>query len=361
MRELKNRADRGIDSHDHMISIIVPVYNVEKYLHDFFDSILSQTFEDFKLFIVNDCSVDSSLAIAQSYQEENPDKVEVLSTAQNSGVAAARNYALDNCNISGKYVMFLDSDDYVEPVFLERLFSAAEESGVNVTICGFDRIDGETGAVLGQDMCSNPDKEINNIYESDIIAYNRFCLWNKLYKRDLVINSRFPDELYEDIFWFLRILPEIKSVAFINEALYHHRIRRQSLGTFVSTESFYGIIEDYRKFSEEYQSCIEYYHAYVPLLELVVFVRCGIGATCRTARNDFRLMRRYSKISCTALDECYPGWRKNKFLSFAICKKRGRMGMVIWLASILHKIKLFPLFLLAYSLYIKLRKYEPGW
>ena len=114
-------------------SIIVPVYNCEKYIGKCIDSILAQTFQDFELLLVIDGGVDASLMICKDYASRD-NRISVIEQ-ENQGVSAARNNGLDHA--TGEYVFFVDSDDWVEPDYLEKLINKAEETDCDIVICGY--------------------------------------------------------------------------------------------------------------------------------------------------------------------------------------------------------------------------------
>ena len=121
------------------ISVIIPVYNVEKYLGECLDSILAQTFQDFEIICVDDGSTDRSLDILQEYKRK--DDRFVIFQQRHAGAGAARNHGLKLAE--GKYIQFLDSDDYFEPTLLEELYTRAEKFGSDLTVCSSRKVDDE--------------------------------------------------------------------------------------------------------------------------------------------------------------------------------------------------------------------------
>ena len=113
------------------ISVIIPVYNVEKYLSQCLDSILNQTFKDFECICVNDGSTDKSLAILQEYVNKD-DRIKIINQ-ENKGLSGARNSALKIVN--GKYITFIDSDDFVTIDYLEKLINIAEKEDSDIVYC----------------------------------------------------------------------------------------------------------------------------------------------------------------------------------------------------------------------------------
>ena len=119
------------------ISIIIPVYNVEKYLRECLNSILNQTFQDFEIICVDDGSTDKSLEILQEYKRKD-DRFVILQQ-RHSGAGSARNNGIRLA--AGKYIQFLDSDDYFEPTLLEEMFDHAEKFDADLTVCSSRKVD----------------------------------------------------------------------------------------------------------------------------------------------------------------------------------------------------------------------------
>lgn len=133
------------------ISIVIPVYNVEKYLRKCFDSILNQTFQDFEIICVDDGSTDKSLEILQEYKRKD-DRFIILQQ-RHAGAGAARNHGIKLAE--GKYIQFLDSDDYFEPNLLEEMYTRAEKSGAEITVCSSRKVDDE-GNITESGNPNNP-------------------------------------------------------------------------------------------------------------------------------------------------------------------------------------------------------------
>lgn len=119
---------------DCKISIVIPVYNVEKYLRTCLDSVVNQTFKDIEIVIVNDGSKDGSLDILKEYESRYPKLITVYST-ENRGVSHARNYGIARSH--GEYLLFVDSDDYIEPDMCEKLYEKASKDNNDIVICKY--------------------------------------------------------------------------------------------------------------------------------------------------------------------------------------------------------------------------------
>ena len=344
------------------ISVIVPVYNTEPYLEDFLSRMTKQTFQDFKAYLVYDVSSDHSLDILKKYESNDPRHYEILYSPQKDGLGAARDYALNSGKIEGDYVLFLDPDDYPELCFLERLYSEAVKSGADITMCGFERFDDETGKVLCTEMCSNPTELIVNIADFDLLAYMNPVVWDKLYKRELIADLRFSNiKRTEDVFWLMRMVPRIKSIKCINESLYHYRVRGNSLLNSINRDAYMEVTESFRAVSSELIAEYGDGYPFKDVIDLIGFTRCGIGITYRAGMNDLKHAKEYARNSGMILDRHYSGWRKNRFLTFSSCRKHGIKGLGIWGCYILYKMNKFEIYIWLYTRFKQVFKREVKW
>lgn len=210
------------------LSIIVPVYNCEKYIGRCLQSLMVQTYQNFEVILVNNGSTDRSLAILESYAKKDS-RFHILSQ-ENRGISGSRNTGLDASK--GKYLCFVDADDFVEPVFCEVLLHAVQTNDCDLAICDYAMTfqTQEISGILGladevSDVHSMPD----DIFYLRYIARNP-VVWNKIYRRDMIINEglRFEIAHGEDLLFHLRLLPYIRRIATRSEILYHYVQRKSS-------------------------------------------------------------------------------------------------------------------------------------
>lgn len=205
------------------ISVIVPVYNTEQYLHRCIDSILAQTYWDFELLLVDDGSTDASGVICDEYAEKDS-RIKVFHQV-NQGQAAARNHALDwvFANSDSEYISFVDSDDWVHPRFLELLYEANQRCGTNISQCGYRETDGTETApeVFDTAFCITPEEQFVHHYSASV--------WDKLFLKDCWCEKRFPEgQIYEDLAVCYRILFSEQKLAFVDGVLYYYYINPTS-------------------------------------------------------------------------------------------------------------------------------------
>lgn len=200
-----------------LVSIIVPVYNVEKYLKKCLDSIIKQSYRNIEIICVNDGSTDSSLKICEEYQEQ--DSRIIIITQKNQGLSAARNTGIKNSK--GEFIAFIDSDDWVDPQFIELLLKACKDNNILLSFCGVYLYYGEKKFIKVNDVPQIPDSKLLPNKFTD--EYQNTA-WRKLYHKSLFEKVSFPvGLLHEDIgFWF-GIMSNYKKIATINKPLYFYR------------------------------------------------------------------------------------------------------------------------------------------
>ena len=207
-----------------LVSILIPVYNVEKYLSQCLDSVCGQTYRNLQIVIVNDGSTDDSFRICKRYAAAD-NRIEIYDKA-NAGVASARNDLLSH--IRGEYFLFVDSDDWLEPTMVESLFSIQNCLDFDIVVC---------------DMIKND--ESPNLCDSSCVSYTREkivkaflehkwlsgSLCNKLVKTSLLHNERFRSGISygEDALFFWHLLQHVDCVAVCKLQLYHYRMNNESL------------------------------------------------------------------------------------------------------------------------------------
>lgn len=212
------------------VSVIVPVYNTEKYLNRCLDSLVNQTLKEVEIVIVNDGATDSSPEIIDEYLKKYPDRF-VYYTQQNSGQAVARNKAIDLCN--GEYIGFLDSDDFVKVEMFERMYEKAMQNDADYVACGYTDLtyEADKEIVLKQYVASKVAKETKDLFFGALASP-----FLHLYKRCIVQNSgvKFPEGVvYEDTAFYLNLVPHIKKIAVIEEPLaYRVRHSNSTMTTF---------------------------------------------------------------------------------------------------------------------------------
>ena len=160
------------------LSIIVPCYKVERYLPRCLGSLMGQTLEDIEVICINDGSPDRCIDILREWRERYPTKLQIIDKP-NEGVWRGR---MDGIRAAcGEYIGFLDSDDHAKPDFAERLYAAAKEADADVAVCGFSRIDLDTGRVLSRELC-DPREPFRIADDPGRVLELNGAPWNKVFQ-----------------------------------------------------------------------------------------------------------------------------------------------------------------------------------
>lgn len=211
------------------ISILIPVYNVEVYLRRCLDSILVQEFTDFECLLADDGSSDKSAIICDEYEKKDS-RIKVIHK-QNEGISATREFLVQQAK--GEFIQFVDSDDWIEPTMLAMMYSTAIETKSDIVGCNF---------IQEYKDKSIPTRTFYKSHEAmlqDVISSNWGVLWKLLIKRSIIKDHsiHFPKGIDggEDYYYVANLLIRAKSVACVDEYLYHYN--RSNLGSFITNTS----------------------------------------------------------------------------------------------------------------------------
>ena len=214
------------------LSIIVPIYNVEKYLPRCIESILNQTFREFELILINDGSTDNCKEICEKYKKI--DSRIIVVNKKNGGVSSARNFGIDISR--GEYIGFVDPDDFIDANMYEILFNTANSYNSDMVICDYYKVSEYDIKKYEEIQLNNKGIIVENINNIDAIERiltvgEKFIVaWNKIYKRRLFENLRYNEGMiYEDEFLAHRILYRCNKVSIINSSLYYYVQRKGSI------------------------------------------------------------------------------------------------------------------------------------
>lgn len=217
------------------ISVIVPIYRVEKYLPACIDSILNQTFTDFELILVDDGSPDRCPEICDETAKRDA-RVRVIHQA-NQGLSAARNAGIEAAR--GAWLSFVDSDDYIAPQFYEKLYQTAQRTDADCVMCSVQNVD-ESGKPIDSalmrvaDEVKTGQEVLQKIGRDDVTPY--LTAWNKLYRRKLFNTLRYPaGRQNEDVFVFAELFCQVQRAVCVAEPLYFYRKRIGSIMNSVVT------------------------------------------------------------------------------------------------------------------------------
>ena len=213
------------------VSIIVPVYNAEKYLEQCVDSLLAQSLEDIEIILVNDGSTDSSLNLCDYYSQI--DSRIIVMSQLNEGAASARKKGLFRA--SAKYVTFIDSDDFYEKDYCKMMLDCLEETESDIVECDYYSVvqgNKREHQIYSHDMTLNKDDFRTVVYRTTILnGSEAVVLWNKMYRRDLIIGSvvEYGNNLLEDYLFNLQYYTVVNRYSYIHKCLTNYRQTSSSL------------------------------------------------------------------------------------------------------------------------------------
>lgn len=330
------------------VTVVIAAYKLEKYLPSCLDGLLKQTYQAFDILIIDDASPDNTLAIARAYQARSPGRITVRALARNTGRAArARNMALDSGGIRGKYVLFLDGDDDIEPDMIARLARAAREDDADIAICAFDRRYEHSGRSTKPELEWLAGARAIKA-DNGALAYINTALWNKLIRRGLIGDTRMPDiRVGEDALFLLALYQKRARLTFVGTPLIHYRVR--ALSAISNTN-----MNDIKEFGGALQRMYTQTRAQAmrETIAVAAHVHIGLSMASRAAANP--------SISIFAFSAWARGYFKASFLDFkgvkplyarALIKKGGR-GMCIWLAKWAYKLRAAPVMLCIMRLFL---------
>lgn len=223
-----------------LISVIIPVYNVEPYVKRCIDTVLNQTYKNIEIIIVDDGSTDNSGKICDEYK--NKDNRVIVIHKENGGLSDARNTGIENCK--GKYIVFVDSDDYIETTMVEKLYNDIKSSNADISICGIYVSENDT---IKEKVTPKKSFSISGNTKYDYI-YNEYSLqtivaWNKLYKRSIFKKIRYEKgRVHEDEIIICDILNNAKKISYMLEPLYYYIKRPGSISMRFSINSYNDMV-----------------------------------------------------------------------------------------------------------------------
>lgn len=291
------------------VSVIVPVYNVEKFIDKCLNSLVKQSLKEIEIIVVNDGTKDNSQKIIDKYVKKYPDKIKSY-IKENGGQGSARNYGLEKAN--GEYIGYVDSDDFVEKDMYKKLYNKAKENNYDIVVCGNYNVSEDY-------QNKNIDTFINN-YNTDLenIFFGKMAVWNKIYKRDILIKNKleFKEKVwYEDLAFTLKAIMNSNSFAFIDEPLYDYLIREGSTMNNSNVQRNLEILDAFNDIlsyiqhnkKEEYFSKIEFLaidHIYISAIVRVL-----------KAEADDKVKRETINKLIDYMNKKFPNYKNNKYIN----------------------------------------------
>ena len=295
------------------ISIIVPMYNVERYLDKCLNSLVNQTLNEIEILLINDGSTDNTKDIALDYQKKYPKIIKVIDK-ENGGQGSARNMGLDIA--TGEYISFIDSDDYIEFTMMEKLYDYAKKNKLDIALCGFNY------------AYSYGLKESHLFNKTRKITDKEYILsdpapWNKLYKTSLLkkINFKFKEKIiYEDFAIIPTLAIYTNKIGYLDELLYYYVQHENSTinidkykpkinDIFIAVEDLYNTFLN-NNILDEYKSEVEF-------LFIKHFLIAG-----NYRFNKYKESKHQVKEVKKVMKDKFTDWKKNKYLKTLSFKHR---------------------------------------
>lgn len=227
---IKNHGMKNINN-DETVSVIVPFYGVEPFIGKCIDSLLHQTHNNLEILCIDDCSPDNSLEIVQAYADKD-DRIKIIRHDANLGLGGARNTGIKNA--CGKYICFVDSDDYISKNFVEMLYNTIRKDNSDIALCGFWMFNYKGERIECHTEYKNETLTIDH-RESNVIQITKKyagATWLKMYKRKLLIENNIlqPEKsYYEDVVFWLKCVFYSTRISTLSDRLYYYRFRSNSI------------------------------------------------------------------------------------------------------------------------------------
>lgn len=323
---------------DKKISIILPVYNVEKYLRQCLDSLCEQTMpEHLEIIAVNDGSTDSSPQILREYEKEHPGLFRIFDL-ENQGVSHARNFGVSQA--LGEYILFVDSDDYIEPTMCECLYEKAVKDNDDVVICCYynvveDELTHQLSKTVGKAYPVKYEKDFSVQERPYELVHISPFPWDKLYRKSLIERFPFPEGLrFEDLSIMYQTMCSAGRIGVVPDALYNYR--RSSSGSFLNSlsEQTLDLIPSLSKMIQAMKDN-QFYTAFYEEIEYIcirhIFVRFNMMFDTEKIGQDRGKMNVKKRIvtECLGfLDNTFPNWRDNRYLKYTASVNNRKMKHV---------------------------------
>jgi len=289
------------------VSVIVPVYNVEKYLAKCLDSLVSQTLDEIEIIVINDGTKDDSQSIIDEYVNKYPNRIFSF-IKENGGLGDARNYGLQFAKAD--YIGFVDSDDYVREDMFEKLYNIAIKEDADLVLCDIEYVWEN----------SQERKELKGLMQVDGIEVRKSIFlsplfaWNKLYRKELFLkyNLKYPKRLwYEDIPVTIPLFAFADKISYVDEVLIFYVQRNSSIMASKNTSKMRDIFQVLKQVYDFYRShkLLEKHQMELEYLFIEQLMLYGSFRFYRS-NSSFKLMHEALNV----MHEYFPNWRKNPYL-----------------------------------------------
>lgn len=315
-----------------VLSVIVPCYKVERYLPRCLDSLVNQTLSNIEVICINDGSPDHCIDILRDYEVRYPGKIRVIDK-KNEGVWRGR---WDGIRLArGEYIGFVDSDDYVVETFAEDLYQAAKNADADIAVCGFNRVDMDTGADLTKEMCVDRPPFSVRDQPCRLVELNG-APWNKVFRASILKNMRdlpFPPPVLDDLmFHLLAYLDMTGKVVFAPKPLVKYMVRSDSIINTVNQGQIDATIDAFAEVKRLYTET----GASVALqetLDVMAFLHLGVSFSFRLSYDPNCDVHTYISRCTALLNETFPRWRRAQCLHLGYVLRNRGAFLKLWIVK----------------------------
>lgn len=315
------------------ISLIIPVYNGEKYIEECLDSVLNQSMSNIEIIVVNDGSTDNSLSILKDYKKSN-EQIKIINK-ENAGASEARRDGVKHA--TGKYICFLDNDDFLHPLYIETMYNMMKKTGADLVECPYTRFDSientqeEPMSERGETyFIDNKTGFIDQIFRKTIINGNvATVVWNKMYKKKLIEEavSDYGKSPLDDYFFNMQYYSVINTYVYINKIMVFYRVTSNSLSRSYDPTTFNTLIEaDSKKRKvmekigadsyEDQKEADKWFFSYLLQALTILFVNSKLNTELNKKEHIKEI------LSTKYLENICQKQRTNNLSSRIICQKR---------------------------------------
>ncbi len=314
------------------VSVIVPVYNTAKYLRRCLDSLVMQTLKDIEIIVIEDKSKDNANEILKEYEEEYKDKIKVFHNKTNKGIGYNRNFGIKKA--TGKYISFIDSDDWTNETMYEKMYEKAIKDNLDSVVCKFHKMLEKDDDLIEIE----PDFKVPYFKNTSLKDNPNLLLdinlapWNKLYKKELLNDIRFPEDLkYEDAIVVVKALARSKKIGMVDEKLNYYLVRSKSETT-VMDKRVFDILTITKQMIDELKSH-DYYNDIKEYVEAMTIRNLFRYTLQQKYQKDKKIKDKFINEVFIFLNKEFPNWRHNK-----IWKERNFLKRMIEGNKLLTKI-----------------------
>lgn len=340
------KAEKGI-----RLSIVVPCYKAEKTLGACMDSLMGQTLDGIEVICVNDGSPDGSRQVMEAYRKQYGDRI-VIIDKENEGAWKARKDGI--AKAKGEYIGFVDSDDTVKEDFAEKLYATAKGQDADIAVCGFDRIDRETGRAYSREMCRPRYSEFVVRENPGLLLEINTAPWNKIYRagvlKDLPELGHIPVAL-EDMTLLQLAYLRAGKIAFVPESLVRYMVHAGSLISRTAPEDLAPTRLAMTEVRAMYEAREE--ENYLDYTDANAFLHLGVSMMYRLSENRDVDFDRQFRENRQFLNEHFPRWRHSPYLTLGYSMKNRGANLKLRIVKGFYGLRRFKFFLWGYKLMIR--------